>query len=312
MEGAIAGITTIWLVIAVGYVVAHLGLVDQAGRRLLSMMAFNVGSPALLFGTVARASLDHMFAFTVVVSALATAAAGIAYLLLAAFVFRPTMGGRVIGFMASSYTNAANFGLAIALAFLGDATWMAPILLMQVAIIMPTCLALLDIAGARAEGRKLSVRQYITLPFRNPITVGIVLGLIVNLAHIPVPDLLWKPITMVGSIAVPLMLIAFGVSLRLDPRPGSGSQKGEMWATVFLKVIFHPLAAYLIGRALGLGPHELYAVTVLGALPAAQNVHIMASRYGESELLGRDAVFYSTILSMFALLGIAALLSTSG
>ncbi len=310
MQDALAGITTIWVVIGVGWLIAHLGLVNQTGRRFMAVLAFTVASPALLFGLLARASLDHVFSVTVVVSALAVACVMGLYLLGAAIAFRPRrLGPSVVGVMASGYTNAANFGLPVALALLADATWVAPILLMQVALIQPVALALLDGAGAQASGVRLSPLRYLSLPFRNPITVGIVAGLAVNLLRIPLPKLVLGPVDMVGGMAVPLMLLSFGVSLRLDPLPGAGPHRAEMAWAVALKVVAHPLAAWLIGRfAFGLTGLPLYAVVVLAALPAAQNVYVVATRYEESELLARDAVFWSTICSVATLLVIAALL----
>lgn len=308
MQGAIEGISTIWVVIGLGWLVGHLRIADHNGRRLMALLAFNVGSPALLFGLVSRASLEHVFSVTVVVSALAILVTAVTWLLLGRLVFRTSMGATVVGAMGSAYTNAANFGLPVAIALLGDATWMAPILLMQVAVIMPACLALLDLAGARAGGVPLGMVRYLTLPLRNPITVAILAGLVVNLAGVPIPDVVWAPLDMVAGIAVPLMLLAFGVSLRLDPRPGVGAHRAQSWVVVALKLVLHPFAAWLIGRAFGLEGHDLYAVVVLGALPAAQNVHVIATRFSESELLARDAVFWSTILSVASLLLVAGLL----
>lgn len=272
------------------------------------MLAFNIGSPALLFGLLARASLEHVFSMTVVVSMLAIAVTGAAYLALSRLLFRPATGGAVVGFMASCYTNAANFGLPVALALLGDATWMAPILLLQVALIMPVCLAVLDVVGARASGTPIGILRYLTLPLRNPITIAILAGLLLNLSGVHLPEEVWVPIELVGGIAVPLMLMAFGVSLRLDPLPGVGEHSAPAWLSVGLKTVAHPLAAWLIGLAFGLSGPALYAVVVLGALPAAQNVHVIATRYRESELLARDSVFWSTIASVASLLAIAALL----
>ena len=67
-------------------------------------------------------------------------------------------------------------------------------------------------------------------------------------------------------------------------------------------------AAWAVGTLMGLSGTDLYAVVVLGALPAAQNVYVTATKYGQGELLARDAVFWSTILSVASLLVIAALL----
>lgn len=306
MQGAISGISTIWVVIAVGWFIAHRGLVTQQGRKLMSMLAFTVGSPALLFSLMVQADLAHVFSRTVVVSILAVVVAGGLYLVVAVPAFRQSPGEGVIGFMSASYTNAANFGLPVAVALLNDGTWVAPILLLQLAIIMPICLTVLDAANGRRSGVRTSPWRYLLLPVRNPITIGILAGLALNLAGVSVPDFVMRPIDMIGGIALPLMLLAFGVSMRLDPLPGRGPHRAPMWFATLIKVVVHPFAAWAIGAAMGLRGIELYAVTVLGALPAAQNVYVTASRYDQGELLARDAVFWTTILSVGSLLLIAA------
>ena len=73
------------------------------------------------------------------------------------------------------------------------------VLLMQVGIVMPACLAILDVAAARDQGRTLSLRRYLLLPFRNPITIGILLGLAVNLTGLALPADLMRPIDMIGA-----------------------------------------------------------------------------------------------------------------
>ncbi len=61
-------------------------------------------------------------------------------------------------------------------------------------------------------------------------------------------------------------------------------------------MVVQPLAAYVVGRfALGLDAEQaLLAVTVLSALPTAQNVFVIASRYERGVLLARDSIFVST------------------
>ena len=309
MQAAISGISTIWIVIGVGWLIAHLGLMNTAGRRVMSALAFSVGSPALLFSIISNADIDHLFSPAVVVSVLAVAAVAACYFVVSLLWVRASAGARVVGFMASSYTNAVNFGLPVAIALLGDGTWTAPILLLQVAIIQPVCLVLLDLTNAREARTPIPWGRYFLVPFRNPITVAILLGLMLKLAGVSIPPFVMSPVQLIAGTAVPLMLLAFGVSLRLDPLPGKGSDGLHLWLTVALKVVGHPVLAWAIGRFLfDLDGHALYAVVVLGCLPAAQNVHVVATRYGQSELLARDSVFWSTILSVGSLLMAAALL----
>ena len=50
-------------------------------------------------------------------------------------------------------------------------------------------------------------------------------------------------------------------------------------------------------------------MTVIGGLPAAQNIFVIASRYEVATLLARDAIFASTMLAVPGITLIAALLS---
>lgn len=300
MQAALSGYLTIWTVIGVGWLVAHAGVLTEAHRRMLSRLAFTVASPALLFSLVARADLGHLFSATLVVSALSIALGAVLFLLLARVVLGPgDLAGRVVGTLCAVYTNAGNLGLPVAAYVLGDMTWMAPIMLLQVGLLQPAAMALLDSAAARSDGRSLSWSRYVSLPFRNPITVGTLLGLVLNLASVELPELFWEPVDMVGQVAVPAMLIAFGVSLRLDPLPGRGPHAAELALVAPLKVLVHPAIAFVLGRwGFGLATPDLLAVTVIAALPTAQNIYLISSNYHVRTLLARDAIFVSTIASV--------------
>jgi len=106
------------------------------------------------------------------------------------------------------------------------------------------------------------------------------------------------------------MLIAYGVSLRLGPLPGRGVPASELALATGLKMVVQPLAAYVVGRfALGLDAEQLLAVTVLSALPTAQNVFVIASRYERGVLLARDSIFVSTLASVPVVVLITALIA---
>lgn len=306
--GALTGFATIWLVVALGWLLAHTRALGSSGQSMLNKLAFVAASPALLFDLVAHGSLSHLFSRSLAASALAIAGTIGLYLLLNAWVFRHSLGGATIGWMSAAYTNAGNLGLPVAQHVLGDMTWMAPILLIQVALLQPFALATLDIAQARADGVRLSPVRYLSLPFRNPITVGILLGLAVNLSGVRLPDWLGSGISMVGGMAVPMMLIAFGISLRLDPLPGAGPHAREVWTLQLLKIVVMPALAIGAGALLGLDRYELFAVGVIAALPTAQNIFVISSRYHVAMPVARDCVFWSTILTVPAIVGLSVVL----
>lgn len=301
---------TIAAVIFAGWLAARLKLLDRTGRVVLSNAAFFLASPALLFTIMARASLAHVLSMTFVVSAIAVAIAAAMYLAATRVLWRRTTAGeRVIGAMASCYTNAGNLGLPIAAYVLGDVAWIAPILLMQLVLLQPTCLTILDLLAARRGGVRKRVWTNMLIPLRNPITVGAVTGLAVNVLHVPLPQWVWAPLDLLGGLAVPAMLLAFGVSLCLDPKPGRGENVSQVWGITIIKVVFHPLVAFLLAKyAFALGGPSVLAVTVAAALPSAQNIFVISDRYGFARLVARDAIFWTTLLSVPIIVGLALVL----
>jgi malonate transporter and related proteins len=299
MQAALSGYLAIAVIVAAGWLAAHLRVLDDNARRVLSRTAFMVAAPVLLFTLVARADLKHLFSATVIVSALAIVSVLGLYLV----VGRLWLGSRpvqpqVIGALCSGYTNAGNLGLPIAAYVLGDMTWMAPILLIQVVILQPTALALLDATGSDPATSGRRWWYYLSLPIRNPLTVGTVAGLVVNALNLPVPEPVWSPAVMLGAVAVPAMLLAFGISLRLDPLPGRGAHAPELLLVSVLKVLVQPAVAYGLARWFGLAVDQVLAVTVIAALPTAQNIFVIASRYRVGYRLSRDAIFISTLASI--------------
>lgn len=305
MAGVFAGFATIGSVIGLGIVLAHLGIVDARGQRTLGAIAFFVASPALLFSVLADSDVTAIFSGNVLaigagvlVTVIATIVAG--------WIRHAGVGRIVIATMCSSYANAGNLGLPIAAYVLGDPSLIAPVLLLQLLILQPAALMALDTADR--SGRPL-VRQVISRPLRNPITVASIAGIVVAATGVQVPSAVDDPITLVAGMAVPSMLLAYGVSLRLGPLPGRGVAPAELGYVVALKLVVQPGVAYLVGVLMGFDPEAVLTVTVLSALPTAQNVFIVATRYDREVVLARDAIFISTLGCVPVTLAIVALVA---
>ena len=111
-------------------------------------------------------------------------------------------------------------------------------------------------------------------------------------------------------MAVPAVLLAYGVSLRFGPLPGTGASAAEIAFITALKVVVQPAAAYVLARlVLDLEGTALLAVTLLAALPTAQNIFVHATRYDRAVIVARDSIFLTTVLSVPVLIVITALLA---
>ncbi|MFF5338962.1 AEC family transporter [Streptomyces sp. NPDC013181] len=310
MHALLSGFAPIWVLTGIGYAVGHGGLLGEQAEAVLGRFVFHVAMPAALFTLVSKASPDVFGGPAMVAFAASTAvAAGLGFVLVRR-VFGRDRAGAAIGAMASGHVNSANLGIPVAVQVLGDASFVAQVILFQVLVLSPVILTLLD-SGTRGGGdgepgarRGGGVRRMLTMPVRNPIILASMLGVAVSAAGLRPPAALTHPCEVLGAAAVPTALITLGLSLHRGPGGGGGSRRGraETAAVVAVKTLGQPLVALLVaGPLLGLSDGRLLAVVLCAALPTAQNSFIYAREYGLDAGPARDAIVASTLVSMVTL-----------
>ncbi|MDT9663742.1 AEC family transporter [Rhodococcus qingshengii] len=312
MSGVVAGFTVIFVVIAVGYLLGRLGTLGSQGQFVLGRLVFFVATPALLFTTLASSDLSVIFSPTLAVASATAFAVGALYVVVAKIWLNRPLPELTIGALSASYVNSANLGIPIAVFVLGDATFVAPLLLFQIVVYSPIALTILDLTALRgADAEKLSLIDTVTAPFKNPIVLAGAAGLIVALIGWVPPRPLMQPFELIGATSVPGALLAFGLSLygvRVLEK-GSSPRRDVALAST-LKIVVQPVLAYLMAHfLLGIDGHQLFAIVVVSTLPTAQNVFIYASRYRRGTVLARDSAFVTTLASIPAIALVTALLA---
>jgi predicted permease len=127
-----------------------------------------------------------------------------------------------------------------------------------------------------------------------PALYGAVLGLAVNLLNVRIPELVFRPIDLIGTMVIPLTLLVLGHRL--------SSVKITDLPTTLLA------SGMRVGVGLGLG---LVAVTLFGltgvarsvvimdsAMPSAANTSILAMKYNNEPELVSSVVFVTTLASL--------------
>ncbi|MFC9465524.1 AEC family transporter [Streptomyces coelicoflavus] len=306
MQGVLTGFAVIAVVIGVGYVLGLRGHLGPQGREVLTKLAFHVASPALLFTTLATADLSVVFSARLLVTALSTLAVAGAFVAVGV-VRRWGVGRTTIGALCSGYVNSGNLGIPIAVYVLGDASLVAPVLLFQLVLVTPVAVTILDLSSG--GGAKGPLWRLLLTPLRNPIALGSLAGVAVAASGLEVPDPVMDPITLIGNMSVPAVLLAFGIGLCGSTMPLRGVERRPVLLAVALKAFGQPAVAWALASGVfGLRGAQLLDVVVTSALPAAQNLYTYASTYGVGERLARDAILVSTVVSVPVLVGVAAVL----
>jgi malonate transporter and related proteins len=303
--GVLTGFAIIGIVIAAGYLVARFHVVPAGANVALNRVAFFVASPALLFTVLARADLHVVFSRFLLVAAISAAVVAVLFVVVSRIWFRMPVAETTLGAALGGYVNANNIGLPVATYVIGDPQYVAPILLLQLIVFAPIVLGILDVA---TRGRA-SVVTIVTQPLRNPIILGSLLGLVVALTGWTVPPVILEPLKVLGGAAVPLVLLAFGMSLRGQRPLAPGSGRRAILVATALKAVVMPAVAFALGAwVFHLPQPVLAASTIIAALPSAQNMTNYAVRYDRGTVLARDTVLLTTIAAVPVIFVIAALL----
>ena len=306
MVGVLIGFAIIVAVIAVGYLVGRLELLGPHAQHVLSRLAFFVLSPALLFTVLGQADVTHLFSSLLPISAIAAVVNIAAFLVVSLLIWRRPLPDATIGALASGYVNINNIGLPVSVYVLGDASSSAPVILLQLIVLAPIALTVLDVTTSG----KVSIGRILLQPVRNPLIIGSLLGVIVAVTHLQIPAPVLAPFQLVGGAAVPVVLLTFGMSLHGSRVLAPGTDRRDVLLASSLKLAAMPVVAWLLGQFVWhLHGHRLFVVVVLASLPTAQNVFNYAQRYGVGTVLARDTVLITTALSIVVLVIVAALLA---
>jgi len=125
VTGVLEGFATIGVVVALGFLLAHLGVLDVTAQNVLSRLTFYVASPALLVVVMSRTPIRAILSANLVSSFASVVVTVVVYLAIVRWRSRPPLGEAVIGSLCAAYVNAGNLGLPIALYVLGDISLMA-------------------------------------------------------------------------------------------------------------------------------------------------------------------------------------------
>ncbi|MGK0715259.1 AEC family transporter [Leucobacter sp. W1153] len=305
MFGVLQGFALILGIIGAGYVASRFGVVKGEQRLVLNRVAFYVATPALLFTVLQSSDPAVIVSPVILVTGLTAVLAAGLYVLASRLWFRRGLAGTTLGATSSGYVNSNNLGLPVAIYILGDAAYVAPLILLQVVVFSPLILAILESTRGNQRGAAVALGR----AAQNPIIIASALGLLVALFGLTVPEILLNPIAMIGDASIPMVLLSFGISLHGQRVLQTGVDRPAILVASGIKLLVMPAITWALCLAFGLSAHETFVATTIAALPTAQNVYNYAATYRRAETQVRDTVFLTTFASLPVIAVIAWLLA---
>ncbi len=288
----------IFAVLAAGYVLQKLGMMDVSHAQAINRFVFYIAAPALGVAVIGRADPGAIDWAPVAVYFASELAVYLAVFLVMRFGFRRDAGEALLLGMTAVFANHVFFVLPISERFYGAAAaeGMAGILLLDIAVIFCGSALLAEIVTSETR----SVGRTLAMLARNPFVYAPPIGLALGLLGPLTPAGVWTFLTFTSASAAPIVLFSLGITLAASPifpiRPPcwsvAAAKLGLMPALVWsgLDVIDGGMDG--TSRAITL----LVAAGPCGAMP-----YVIATQYGIRTVTIAKTILISTLISLVSL-----------
>ncbi|MFO7497581.1 MAG: AEC family transporter [Desulfobacterales bacterium] len=298
-------IVPIFLLVALGWFARRVGLLTSDFMVPANRLVFYIGIPAMLFISLAKATLRssiqaHMVLFTMAALVIGCVIAWLA-------VSRMRLSGAIAGSFVQSafHANFGYIGFAVVFYYLGEAGLVRASFLAGFLMILQNTLAVLILQlYAPSMGIRPQMGRTALKIAGNPVICSALAGMAYSLSGLPMPEVAERSLKILSGMALPLALLIIGGSLNFETiRSGLGLAIGS--STIKLLII--PGIAFGFYQLLGLAPMEYLPGLILLACPTATVTYVMAREMGGAPDFAVTTISVSTLFSIFTLTGWLAL-----
>lgn len=300
MSSFLEAISYIFLLVALGYGTARVGLLKEGTETGLSDFVFTVAVPLLLFRTLVAAEFGAISPWGL----WATYFTAIALTWTAAHVTIRRLFGRdvragVVAGLTGAFSNLVLLGIPFMIGVYGEPglTVLSLLLAVHLPVMIGTSIVLFEWA-MRVDGVETGpvglprlaagfLKQLLT----NPLILGILAGVAARLAGLTLPSLADRVVDALADVAGPVALFAMGMSLN---RFGVAGNVRAALSLMSLKLMLMPAIALALAVLLDLPPLTAKVVVAAASLPSGVNPWLMASKFGTGQRLASTAMTLGT------------------
>jgi predicted permease len=296
----------IFLVITLGVWLSHKKFINENFIQVSSKLIFNVGLPVMLFMSTATRDFQQLINLQHIALLVITT---LSVFFLSTFTAKGVINSEAdkgVFVQGAFRGNLIIIGLALAANAYGEQGVAIATLPMAIVIILYNLLAIYTLNASLGQ-QSFSLKKTVIDIIKNPLIIGIVAGLCVNLISLPIPDIILQTNNYLAKMTLPLALIGIGGSLNMlqlkdNLRPAVMS---SIW-----KLLISPIILIVLLIIWPTKPIAAGVLFLLVASPTATASFVMVKAMNGNSDLAAKIIIVSTLLSLFTItLGFALLVS---
>ena len=285
----------LFTIVILGYVACKLGYMGDKFDKKLSSIVVDITCPLLVLSSVMGDELPDR---TLILPLL-----GVGFL---TYVLLLVFGFWVPRFITHNHDHQGMIGFALMFANVGFIGYpivtsiFGPQAVFYAALLnMPNTFFIFT-AGVMLVKGEYSLKQFNPRVLFSPAMIGAFLAAVIVALGIHTPDIIARPITMVGNITVPAALMIIGSSMaKLPLKEIVGSPK--VYAASVLRLAVVPLCIYSLFKLCGVPSLINNINTVVIAMPVASFGTMFCLKFGRDPKLMTEMTFITTLGSIITI-----------
>lgn len=298
----------IFILITLGAWLCHIKFINQEFINISSKFIFNIGLPIILFTSTAAHDFRHLINFSHISLMIITTLLVYIFSALTASSVIETPRDKGVFVQGAFRGNLIILGLAFCANAYPEKGIAIATIPTAITIISYNLLSIYTLNNSLHQ-QGASFKKNVVDIIKNPLIIGIMLGLFANLISLPTPDIIVQSNQYIAKMTLPLALIAIGGSLNFLQI--KQNIKAAFVASLW-KILLSPIILVILLFFIPVDPIAAGVLFLLVASPTATASVIMVKSMNGNSDMAAKIVILSTLLSLFTVtIGFAILISTN-
>jgi len=296
MLSTFISILPIFLLIVIGYIAKNYFLLKESFWKIVEKLVYYVFFPALLVLDISHASFDNANIATAITATVAGTLIVASLIFLGQLFFKVRDDLFTSIFQGGVRYNSYVF-LALSQSLFGTEGIALSGVFVAYMIILTNIISVL-VMNHYGNGSKKSFKGILLALVQNPLIIGALVGLSINITGLSIPGFIKQLLGYLGNAATPLSLMSVGAGLILTMEL---SRVIAVTYAVILKLLIMPICTVVLLKALSVYGVPANIALLYATVPCAGNAYILSRQMGGDSEAIAAIITWTTLLSSISI-----------
>ncbi len=279
----------LFVLVLIGYILGKTNVMTEKGGKVCSDLALLLATPCVIITSLQREYSPEILR-NLLIALLAAFGMHAVAIAVAHVVYRKDNATSRVYRASAVMSNAGFMGLPLQQAVLGD---QGVLYGAAYVVAMTTTLWSYGVILMDKRERKISIKRMLFTPG----LIGVVIGLLLFVCRITLPDLIGTPVRHLAALNTPLPMLFAGYYLsRIDI--GKALRSRAMYGGVLMRLVVVPVICIAVIYLCGARGTLLASMAIAATAPTAVSVAMFADRYGQDAETAVNLVALGTLFSV--------------